>query len=94
MPSPRRWRRNSACPRSTSARCARPRGLALVSEELARRLSIVPMRVDRRHLDVAIADGSSAAVRDALARLDVDEVNVYLAPPDDVLTSLNTHYRC
>jgi type IV pilus assembly protein PilB len=32
-------------------------------------------------------------VRDALARLDVNEVNVYLAPPDDVVASLNAHYR-
>jgi type IV pilus assembly protein PilB len=67
--------------------------LALVSEEMARRLQIVPIRVVEDALDVAIADGSSAAVRDALARIDVDEVNVFLAPTDDVVTCLNTYYR-
>jgi type IV pilus assembly protein PilB len=67
--------------------------LALVSEEMARRLKIMPLRLADNALDVAVADGSSAAVRDALARLDVDTVNVFLAPADDVFTSLNTYYR-
>ena len=53
----------------------------------------MPLRLTDGVLDVAIADGSSAAVREALAALDVDDVNVYLAPADDVATSLNTHYR-
>ena len=67
--------------------------LAVVSEDVARRFNIVPLRVNNDVLDVAVADGSSTAVRDALARLRVSEVNVYLAPLDDVTTSLNTHYR-
>jgi type IV pilus assembly protein PilB len=67
--------------------------LAFVSEEIARRLRIVPLRLDDDSLDVAISDGSSEMVRDALSRLDVDHVNVYLAPADDVLTCLNTYYR-
>ncbi|MCU1501203.1 MAG: pilus biosynthesis protein PilB, partial [Ilumatobacteraceae bacterium] len=67
--------------------------LALVPENVARRFHIVPLRVDGDVLDVAVADGSSDAVRAALAQLDVSEVNVYLAPPEDVATSLNTHYR-
>jgi type IV pilus assembly protein PilB len=70
-----------------------PEALAVVSEETARRFQIVPLRLTDGVLDVAIADGSSAAVREALARLDVSEVNVHLAAPDDVVTSLNAHYR-
>jgi len=70
-----------------------PEALAVVSEEIARRFNIVPLRLTDDVLDVAVADGSSADVRDALARLNVSEVNVYLAPPEDVTTSLNTHYR-
>jgi type IV pilus assembly protein PilB len=67
--------------------------LALVSEDVARRFRIVPMRVTEGALDVAIADATSSAVRDALARLGVDEVNVFLAAAEDVATSLNTYYR-
>lgn len=67
--------------------------LTVVSEDVARRFQIVPMRLTNGALDVAVADGSSAAVRDALARLNVDEVHVYLAAPEDVTTSLNAYYR-
>jgi type IV pilus assembly protein PilB len=70
-----------------------PEALALVPEEVARQFQIVPLRLNGEVLDVAVADGSSPAVRAALAKLDVDEVNVYLAPSDDVMTSLNTNYR-
>ena len=67
--------------------------LAYVSEEMARQLRIVPLELRDETLDVAIADGSSVAVREALSRLKVDHVNIYLAPPEDVLTCLNTYYR-
>ncbi|MEY2445234.1 MAG: type pilus assembly protein PilB [Ilumatobacteraceae bacterium] len=70
-----------------------PEALAFVSEEMARRLRIVPLRVDGDALDVAVADGASSAVRDALARLDIDQVNIFLAQADDLLTYLNTYYR-
>ncbi len=67
--------------------------LALVNETVARRLRIVPLRVIDGALDVAVSDGASAAVREALARLDVTKVNVYLASVDDVVTALNSYYR-
>ena len=67
--------------------------LAVIPEEMARRLQIVPLRLIDDKLDVAIADGSSQAVRDALAKLDVDEVNIFLSPLEDVVTCLNTYYR-
>ncbi|MGE0138968.1 MAG: GspE/PulE family protein [Ilumatobacteraceae bacterium] len=67
--------------------------LAIVPEEIARRHNIVPMRLVDDVLDVAIADGSDPAVRDALALLPVDEVNIHLAPLADVTIALNTHYR-
>jgi type IV pilus assembly protein PilB len=70
-----------------------PGALALVSETVARRFHIVPLRVENDVLDVAVADGSSAEVRDALARLDVNAVNVHLAPPEDVTASLDAYYR-
>ena len=67
--------------------------LACVSEEMARQLRVVPLQLNDRTLDVAISDGSSAVVREALTRLKVDHVSIYLAPPEDVLTCLNTYYR-
>ena len=67
--------------------------LAYVSEEMARQLRIVPLELRDDALDVAIADGSSAVVREALSRLKVEHVNIYLATPEDVLTCLNTYYR-
>ena len=70
-----------------------PEALAVVREDLARRFSIMPLRLTDGVLDVAIADGSDASVREALARLEVSEVNVYLAPAEDVAASLNAHYR-
>ncbi len=70
-----------------------PEALALVPEEMARRLHIVPIQAQGATLDVAIADASNTAVREALARLDVAEVNVFLSPLDDIVTCVNTYYR-
>ncbi len=70
-----------------------PEALALVPEEMARRVHIVPFQLTGEALDVAIADGSSAAVREALAGLDVAEVNVFLSPLDDIVTCVNSYYR-
>ena len=67
--------------------------LAVVSEELARRYNIVPLRLHDDVLDVAVADGSDVAVREALTQLPVRVVNVFLASPLDVETSLRMHYR-
>ena len=67
--------------------------LSFVDEDVARRLRIVPLQLVDGALDVAIADGSSELVQETLARINVDHVNVYLAPPDDVVTCLNTFYR-
>ncbi|HEY0519758.1 MAG TPA: ATPase, T2SS/T4P/T4SS family [Ilumatobacteraceae bacterium] len=70
-----------------------PEALAYIKENTARRLMIVPLRFVDDVLDVAISDTSVEKVRDELALLDVEHVNIYLAPADDVLTSLNTYYR-
>ena len=67
--------------------------LAAVPEAIARAFDIVPMRLLDDVLDVAVADGSSSAVRDALSDLPVRSVNVYLAPLGDVKVALNAHYR-
>ncbi|MCU1398481.1 MAG: pilus biosynthesis protein PilB [Acidimicrobiales bacterium] len=67
--------------------------LGAVPEPLAREFNIVPLRLIDGVLDVAVADGSSPAVREALASLPVHSVNVYLAPPGDVSIALNTYYR-
>ena len=70
-----------------------PEALAFVTEAVARRLQIVPLRLTDNALDVAVADSSRVELNDALARLDVDKVNVFLATAEDVATSLNTYYR-
>ena len=67
--------------------------LALVPEDTARRLSIVPLQVHDGTLDVAVADGSSQAVHETLTRLDVAAVDLYMSPLEDVITCLNTYYR-
>jgi type IV pilus assembly protein PilB len=67
--------------------------LGAVPESVARAFDIVPLRLTDDVLDVAIADGSSTAVRDALSDLPVRSVNVYLAPLGDVKVALNAHYR-
>jgi len=67
--------------------------LGAVPEAVARAFDIVPLRLTDDVLDVAIADGSSTAVRDALSDLPVRSVNVYLAPLGDVKVALNAHYR-
>ncbi len=67
--------------------------LAVVSEELARQYNIIPLRLHDDVLDVAIADGSDTEVREVLTQLPVRVVNVFLASPLDVETSLRTHYR-
>jgi type IV pilus assembly protein PilB len=67
--------------------------LEIVAEDIARRHNIVPMRLVDGVLDVAIADGMDPAVREALEQLAVDEVNIHLAPMQDVIFALNTHYR-
>jgi type IV pilus assembly protein PilB len=70
-----------------------PEALAFVTEAVARRLQIVPLRVVDGALDVAAADSSKPELIEALARLDIDKVNIFLAPGEDVATSLNTYYR-
>ncbi len=67
--------------------------LAVVPEATAREFEIIPMRLVDDVLDVAIANGSDPAVREALERLPVSAVNIHLAPPQDVQFALNTHYR-
>jgi type IV pilus assembly protein PilB len=67
--------------------------LACVSEEIARQLRIVPLQLNDGTLDVAISDGTSEVIREALTRLKVDHVSIFLAPPEDVLTCINTYYR-
>ena len=67
--------------------------LATVPEAIARAFDIVPLRLIDDVLDVAVADGSSEAVRDALSELPVRSVNVFLAPLGDVKAALNAHYR-
>ena len=67
--------------------------LALIDEATARRFGIVPLVVTDGVLSVAICDGDSAAVREALAALPVRSVEVFLAPPEDVAVSLNAYYR-
>ncbi len=67
--------------------------LEVVPEATAREFDIVPMRLVDDVLDVAIANGSDPAVREALERLPVSAVNIYLAPKQDVQFALNTHYR-
>ncbi len=67
--------------------------MSYVKEEMARRLRIVPLRLADGVLDVAVSDTAVDAVQEALSRLDVEHVNIYLAPAEDVMTSLNTYYR-
>ena len=67
--------------------------LALVPEAVARKFQIMALRINDGVLDVALGDGSNLGTRDALTRLDVKAVNIYLASPEDVLTAQNTHYR-
>jgi type IV pilus assembly protein PilB len=79
-----------------------PEALALINEELGRRLGVVPLQLANDVLEVAISDDfkfssgevrSSTALRDALTRLNVGEVKMFLAPAEDVRTFLNTYYR-
>jgi type IV pilus assembly protein PilB len=67
--------------------------LAAVDEATARRLQLVPLRLTEDGLDIAVADGANPALREAMSRLDVGQVNVYVAPIEDVLNCLNTYYR-
>jgi type IV pilus assembly protein PilB len=67
--------------------------LAIISEERARQFNIVPIRLTDEALDVAVADGNSAAVREELAKLPVVAVNIHLAPTGDIVNALNSHYR-
>jgi hypothetical protein len=70
-----------------------PEALACVPETTAREFGIVPIRLADGVLDVAVADGVTPALSEALARLQVQSVNIYLAPLGDVQTALHTHYR-
>jgi len=76
-------------------RTVRPTQEALdfVTETTARRLHVVPLRLTDDTLDVAVSEAASPAVGEALSRLDIEHVNLFLAPADDVVTCLNTYYR-
>ena len=68
-PSPGRWQPSKDYP-TVDLRTVRPtaEALACVSEEIARQLRIVPLQLNDGTLDVAISDGTSEVVREALTR--------------------------
>ncbi|MGD9795673.1 MAG: GspE/PulE family protein [Acidimicrobiia bacterium] len=70
-----------------------PEALAKINESVARDHRIVPLRWGDGVLLVAIADPLDDNVRDALMAVDASEVHVYIAPAEDIATSLNTAYR-
>lgn len=73
----------------------RPSGTALgmIREDDARRGALLPLRLDAGVLDVAIADPLGLDAACVLTTLPVTAVRLHIAPLDEVLIALDTHYR-
>ncbi len=66
---------------------------SLVSETAARDLTLIPLRLESGKLRVALADPIDERIAQLLAVLPVDEVELYLAPAEEIRSSINTSYR-
>jgi hypothetical protein len=66
---------------------------ALVTEVAARSLTLIPLRLDSGKLRVALADPLDTRIADLLAVLPVDEVELHLAPAEEIRSAINSCYR-
>ena len=65
----------------------------LVTEAAARSLTLIPLRLESGKLRVALADPLDERVAELLAVLPVDEVELHLAPAEEIRSSINACYR-
>lgn len=68
-----------------------PKALKLVPASLVRRFHLLPLRIDERHVHVAMVDPSDAAQCDFLAQATHREVVAYVLPEVRLLYWLETH---
>ena len=70
-----------------------PDATRLISESSARSLTLIPLRLESGKLHVVLADPLDTRVAELLAALPVDEVELHLAPADEIRTAINACYR-
>jgi DNA-binding response OmpR family regulator len=64
-----------------------------VAEEVARRLQVLPLRVDHGHLFIAIANPNDGAAIDEVAFLSGRKVIAYAAPPEMLADAIDEAYQ-
>lgn len=69
-----------------------PEALRVVPEKLARKLGVLPLRIDGRSLDVAVSDPSSMAIEQQLRFVTRLSLRFAVASPDDIRAALDRHY--
>ena len=67
--------------------------MALVTEEEARELRIMPIRLLDGGLDLAVADPGDPAARAFYSTLPVTSIALFMAPAADITMAQNTYYR-
>jgi type IV pilus assembly protein PilB len=69
-----------------------PSAVSLISEEVAREHTAMPIRVDNEALFVAVAEPSDE-LRDYLSRMSGHPVNLMIAPLSDIRWAIDSNYR-
>jgi len=65
----------------------------LVSESAARNLLVLPLRLESNKLHVVMADPLDTRIGDLLSVLPVDEIELHIAPAEEIRSAVNACYR-
>lgn len=66
--------------------------LRIVPERIARKLGVIPVRVDERFLHVAVSDPGSLEIEKQLGFVTRLELRFEIAPPEDIRGAMDWHY--
>ena len=70
-----------------------PEATVLVSESAARNLLVLPLRLESNKLHVVVADPLDTRIGDLLSVLPVDEIELHIAPAEEIRSAVNACYR-
>ncbi|MFI5245369.1 MAG: hypothetical protein ACHQQR_09115, partial [Gemmatimonadales bacterium] len=70
-----------------------PDALASIPERVARKLGVIPLSGDAKHLVVAISDPSSMEIEQQLGFVTRKRLEFQVAPPSEIRGALDWHYK-
>ncbi|MFI5244181.1 MAG: hypothetical protein ACHQQR_03070 [Gemmatimonadales bacterium] len=70
-----------------------PEALAAIPARVARKLGVIPLRIDAKNLVVAISDPFSMEIEQQLAFVTAKRLQFQIAPPSEIHGALDWHYK-